>query len=43
VDFNSYRNECSVGAARVRAKKRVMWIHNDVEIKRRNEWKYRVL
>lgn len=43
VDFNSYRNECSVGAVRVKAKKRVMWIHNDVEIKRRNEWKYRVL
>lgn len=43
VDFNSYRNECSVGASLVRAKKRVMWIHNDVEIKRRDEWKYRVL
>ncbi len=43
VDFNSYRNECSVGAVLVKAKKRVMWIHNDVEIKRRNEWKYRVL
>lgn len=43
VDFNSYRNECSVGAVTVKAKKRVMWIHNDVEIKRRNEWKYRVL
>lgn len=43
VDFNSYRSECSVGAVLVNAKKRVMWIHNDVEIKRRNEWKYRVL
>lgn len=43
VDFNSYRSECSVGAVRLKAKKRVMWIHNDVEIKRRNEWKYRVL
>jgi glycosyltransferase involved in cell wall biosynthesis len=43
VDFNSYRNECSIGAVLVEAKKRVMWIHNDVEIKRRNEWKYRVL
>lgn len=43
VDFNSYRNECSVGAVLVNAKKRVMWIHNDVEIKRRNEWKYKVL
>ncbi|MEG1633722.1 MAG: glycosyltransferase [Oscillospiraceae bacterium] len=43
VDFNSYRSECSVGAVRVKAKKRVMWIHNDVEIKRRSEWKYKVL
>lgn len=43
VDFNSYRNECSVGAVLAKAKKRVMWIHNDVEIKRRSEWKYKVL
>ena len=43
VDFSSYRNECAVGAIKARAKKRVMWIHNDVEIKRRNEAKYRVL
>jgi glycosyltransferase involved in cell wall biosynthesis len=43
IDFNSYRNECSVGAVSVKAKKRVMWIHNDVEIKKRNEVKYRVL
>lgn len=43
IDFNSYRNECSVGAVCVKAKKRVMWIHNDVEIKKRNEIKYRLL
>lgn len=43
IDFNSYRNECAVGALSARAKKRVMWIHNDVEIKRRNEPKYRIL
>lgn len=43
IDFNSYRNECAVGALSVKAKKRVMWIHNDVEIKRRNERKYRIL
>lgn len=43
VDFNSYRNECAVNALTVPAKKRVMWIHNDVEIKKRNELKYRVL
>ena len=43
IDFNSYRNECAVGALTVPAKKRVMWIHNDVEIKKRNEVKYRIL
>ena len=43
VDFNSYRNECAVGAIKARAKKRVMWIHNDVEIKLANEPKYRIL
>lgn len=43
IDFNSYRNECAVGAIRARAKKRVMWIHNDVEIKKRDEIKYKIL
>lgn len=43
IDFNSYQNCCAVGAIKVPAKKRVMWIHNDVEIKLNNEWKYRVL
>ena len=43
VDFNSYRNECAVGAIKAQAKKRVMWIHNDVEIKLANEPKYRIL
>ena len=43
VDFSSYRNECAVGAIKANAQKRVMWIHNDVEIKRANEPKYRVL
>ncbi len=43
IDFNSYQCSCAVGATTVLAKKRVMWIHNDVEIKLRNEWKYRVL
>ena len=43
IDFNSYRNECAIGALSGPAKKRVMWIHNDVEIKKRNEPKYRIL
>ncbi len=43
VDFNSYRNECALGAIKANAKKRVMWIHNDVEIKLKNEPKYKIL
>ena len=43
VDFNSYQCSCAVGALTVPARKRVMFIHNDVEIKYKNEWKYRVL
>lgn len=43
VDFNSYQFSCAVGALTVPAKKRVMWIHNDVRVKLQNEWKYRVL
>ena len=43
IDFSSYRAECAVGAVNARAKKRLMWIHNDVEIKLRNELKYRIL
>ncbi len=43
IDFNSYRNECAAGALTVPAKKRVMWIHNDMEIKRRNEFKYAIM
>ncbi|MCM1149956.1 MAG: glycosyltransferase [Butyricicoccus sp.] len=43
VDFNSYRAECGVGALSVPAKKRVMWLHNDIEIKLRNEPKYKLM
>lgn len=43
IDFNSYRNECAVGAIKAKARKRIMWIHNDMEIKLQNEPKYRIL
>lgn len=43
VDFNSYQFSCANGATTIPAKYRVMWIHNDVEIKLGNEWKYRTL
>lgn len=43
IDFNSYQFSCALGAVSVPAKKRVMWVHNNVEIKLGQEWKYRVL
>ena len=43
IDFNSYQFSCALGALTVPAKRRVMWIHNNVSVKLQNEWKYRVL
>ncbi|MBO5543368.1 MAG: glycosyltransferase [Oscillospiraceae bacterium] len=43
ADFNSYQFGCAAGALRIPADRHVMWIHNNVEIKYRSEWKYRVL
>ena len=43
ADFNSYSSECAVGALRVAAKKRILWIHNDMQIKYQSEKKYRIL
>lgn len=43
IDFDSYQFDTAFGALSVNAKKRVIWIHNDVEIKIKNEVKYRIL
>lgn len=43
IDFNSYSNECALCTFAVNAKKRIMWIHNDVEIEYKNSNKYRIL
>ena len=43
VDFSSYSSECAVGALTVKAKKRLMWIHNDVVLKLKEDRKYRIL
>ena len=43
VDFNSYQNACAAGALKSHARKKIMWIHNDMEIKLKNEPKYRIL
>lgn len=43
IDYNSYSNECALCTFAVKAKKRIMWIHNDVEIEYKNTLKYRIL
>ena len=43
IDFNSYQPECAAGAILAPAARRGEWVHNDIEIKLKNEWKYRVL
>ena len=43
IDFNSYSNECALCALKVNAKKRIMWIHNDIAIEYKNSAKYRIL
>lgn len=43
IDFDSYQMHTAVGALNVKAKKRAIWIHNDVPIKLKEEPKYRIL
>lgn len=42
VDFNSFWHECAIGAQKVNAKKRIMWLHSDVAVKRQVEFRYKV-
>lgn len=43
IDFNSYSNECAMCVFTVNAKRKIMWIHNDIEIEYKNSMKYRIL
>lgn len=43
IDFNGYSNECAIGALNTKSKRTVIWCHNDIIIKYKNEWKYRIL
>ena len=43
IDFNSYQPWTAACAILIPADKRVMWVHNDVEIKYSEEFKYRIL
>ncbi len=43
VDFNSYSNETAISAIKTKSKRKIMWIHNDVEVKIKEEILYRIL
>lgn len=43
IDFDSYQHATAFNAITCNAKKKVMWIHNDMEQKIKEEIKYRVL
>lgn len=43
IDFNGYNNICSLGTLQVKSKKKIIWLHNDIKVKYKYEWKYRVL
>lgn len=43
IDFNSYLNESALGTILTESDKKVMFIHNDVEFKLKEERKYKML
>ena len=43
IDFDSYQMHTAIGTLSCKAKKKVIWIHNDIPIKLREEPKYRIL
>lgn len=43
IDFNGYSNECAIAAIETKGKKKIIWCHNDIVIKYKNEWKYKIL
>lgn len=43
VDFNSYSNETAIAAIKTKSVSKVMWVHNDVEVKIKEEILYRIL
>ena len=43
IDFNSYSMDTALACLNVKANKKVIWIHNDIKIKLKEEGKYRVL
>ena len=42
-DFSSYSPDCAIGAIKAQSKKKIIWCHNDIELKIKYEWKYKLL
>ena len=38
IDFNSYSVECALNAIMCSAKRRIIWVHNDIEVKLKEEF-----
>ncbi len=43
IDYNSYSMDTALSCINCKSKKKVMYIHNDVRIKMKEEYKYRIL
>ncbi len=43
IDFDSYQMHTAISALKSDAKKKAIWIHNDIPIKLKEEFKYRIL
>ena len=43
IDFNSYSMDTALACSSVKSNKKVIWVHNDIEIKLKYEKKYMVL
>jgi glycosyltransferase involved in cell wall biosynthesis len=43
IDYNSYSTDCALNAIMCKAKKRYIFVHNDIEIKLKEEPKYKIL
>jgi len=43
IDFDSYQMHTAIGALKCKSKKKVIWVHNDIQIKLKEEFKYRIL
>lgn len=43
IDFNSYSNETAIAAIKTNSNTKIMWVHNDVEVKIKEEILYRIL